>query len=99
MKNGDSIREWAQILSRITLVTQLGFTLITPIILCIFAALWLQSHTSVGEWIWIPAILIGLISGICGAAGLIRAEIARTGSTQEDRSSENCSQEEFHGKT
>lgn len=94
MKNGYSAREWVQIFSRLTLVSQLGFTLITPSILCIFAALFLQKHTDIGEWLLIPAILIGLISGVLGAASLIRAEIAR-----EKRTSNHCTQEDSHGKT
>lgn len=71
------MRDLARILSRISLITQLGLSLVTPPLLLTLGALWLQSHCQVGDWILLCAILVGLVSGVCSVWQLVRAEIAR----------------------
>ena len=69
--NKDLIR----IVSRISLITQLGLSLITPPLLLLLGALWLQERFGVGDWLILCAILAGILSGGCAAYNLIRAEL------------------------
>lgn len=46
-------------------VTTLSLSLITPVVLAVYAALWLQKRFALGGWIMIAGILFGL-----GGAGV-----------------------------
>lgn len=46
-------------------VTQLGFSLVCPPLLCVFIALKLQERFELGEWVLITAIVIGILSAAC----------------------------------
>lgn len=69
-------KEWMRILRRITLVTQLGFSLVTPPVLLVLLALWIQKKTGAGDWLLLLAILTGVLAGISSAWQLLRAELA-----------------------
>jgi len=70
-------REWVRALSRITLLTQLGLSLVVPPVLLVLGALWLQEKDAVGDWILLCAILAGILSGGCSVYNLLRAELRR----------------------
>lgn len=42
------------------LAGQLGFAIITPVILCTAAAYWLTERFALGSWVVIPGIFLGL---------------------------------------
>lgn len=56
----------------LALAGQLGFALITPIILCTVTAYWLSRRFALGGWIVIVGILIGL-----GGAAVSFVQVAR----------------------
>ncbi|MBE6560879.1 MAG: hypothetical protein E7662_07120 [Ruminococcaceae bacterium] len=66
-----------RMISRISLITQLGLSLVTPPLLLLLGALWLQNRFGIGDWILLCAILAGIISGGYAAYNLIRAELHR----------------------
>ncbi|MBQ4043215.1 MAG: hypothetical protein IJD06_04385 [Clostridia bacterium] len=70
-------KDLMRILSRITLISQLGLSFVTPPLLLLAFALWLQEKCSVGDWILLCAILAGCISGGCAVFHLVRAELRR----------------------
>lgn len=41
-------------------LTQLGFSLVAPPILCIWGAIWAQNRYGLGTWIMVVAIVFGL---------------------------------------
>ncbi len=55
---------WMEIGKNLVLLTQLGLSLISPLLLCIYAAWWLTSHAGLGGWVFIPAFFFGLGGGI-----------------------------------
>ena len=85
-------KQLMRVLSRLTLLTQLGLTFITPPLLLLLAAMWLEDRFGVGEWIVVPALLIGLLSGGCGAYGLLAAEL------RKDRQSDGKTRKTGDGK-
>lgn len=44
----------------LSLITQLGLSLITPLLLCIFLSLWIQRRFGAGDWVIVAGILAGL---------------------------------------
>lgn len=69
--------ELVRLLSRITLLTQLGLSVVTPPILCVLGALWLQKRFGLGDWVLLCAILLGTVSGVSGVFSFVRRETAR----------------------
>lgn len=63
MKNQNDRKETARMLSRMSHVTGFGISLITPIFLLMWGAMWLQERFGFGDWIVVVALVCGLISG------------------------------------
>lgn len=51
-------------LKYLSLISQIGISVITPCLLCILGALWLRSKFNLGDWVIILGILFGLAGGI-----------------------------------
>lgn len=70
-----------------SMITQLGLSVITPPILCILAATWLQSKFNLGDWCMITAILLGTASGVLNMINSIRrisAQVSKKPNKRED---------------
>jgi hypothetical protein len=70
-------KDLMRILSRMTLISQLGLSFVTPPLLLLAGALWLQNRTGIGDWILLCAIFVGCVSGGCAVFNLIRTEIKK----------------------
>lgn len=69
--------DFVRLLSRISLLTQLGLSIVTPPILAVLFALWLQKRFDVGDWVLLAAILVGIVSGVSSVFSLVRREAER----------------------
>ena len=49
------------------LLTQLGLSLASPAVICLYAASWLRERFSLGMWIMVIALFLGIASGVLGA--------------------------------
>lgn len=47
-----------------TMISQLGISVVAPLALCIIGALWLKNRFSLGDWVVLAGILLGIASGI-----------------------------------
>ncbi|MCR4590622.1 MAG: AtpZ/AtpI family protein [Lachnospiraceae bacterium] len=47
-------------LNNLTLIGQLGLSLVVPVILCIMGCFFLVSHGLTGSWIYIPGFILGI---------------------------------------
>ena len=65
MKQQDKRGEWFRLLKIAVQFTQLGLSLVIPLLLCLLAAGWLQRRFQLGNWI----LLVGLGFGL-GAMGV-----------------------------
>ena len=43
-----------------------GISVLTPLLACVFFAVWLYEKKGVGEWVIIVGLVVGLISSACG---------------------------------
>lgn len=61
------------------MVTQFGISTITPMLLCIFVALWLQNRFGLGDWVVLVGVLMGVGSGFMSMMKMIRqmSELSR----------------------
>lgn len=51
-------------LKYLAFITQVGITILTPIALCIFLAIFLTRKFGIGQWVIILGILLGISAGI-----------------------------------
>jgi len=50
--------------AKLTLITQFGISLVSPILLCLFASIWIQKRFQTGYWVVIIGILLGIATMI-----------------------------------
>ncbi len=60
------------VLAALAMVTQFGLGTVTPMILCILAALWLKSRFALGDWAVLIGVLLGVGSGFMSMIKMIR---------------------------
>ena len=60
------MKEMMKIARMLALFGQLGFTIVTPPIVLALLAHWLQKRFSMGSWIMLIAIVLGLVASGCG---------------------------------
>ena len=61
------MKEWSKALKNLSILTQLGLSLVMPLLLCLFLVYRLREIFSLGYWIYIPAFFFGL-GGSCMTA-------------------------------
>ena len=66
------MREKARLLRRLTLLTQLGLSLVAPPLLLLWLAVTAQRRWGFGFWVIPAALVVGLISSACGAYDFYR---------------------------
>lgn len=62
------MKQWSEILKNLSLLTQLGLSIVTPLLLCMFVCFMLMKHLGVGGWVFIPGFFFGLGGGAVSAA-------------------------------
>ena len=67
------MKQYARILRTLSLLTQLGLSLVAPPLLLIWLALYLQKTCALGSWVMPLAIVVGLISAFCGTWRLLKS--------------------------
>ncbi|MCD8153692.1 MAG: AtpZ/AtpI family protein [Clostridiales bacterium] len=54
------MKKGAEIIKNLTLIGQLGLSLVTPVLLCLALCWWLTSCVGLGSWIYLPGFFFGL---------------------------------------
>lgn len=55
-----NLRKYSSVIKNITLISQFGLSLVTPLLICLFLCVFLCNKTGVGAWIYIPGFILGL---------------------------------------
>ena len=50
------MKQWSEILRNVTMLSQLGLSFITPLLLCLALCWFIISKTGVGVWVYIPGM-------------------------------------------
>ena len=56
----DRRKQLREALKNLTMLSQLGLSLVVPILLCLFLCYWLNSRFGIGGWIYIPGFILGI---------------------------------------
>ncbi len=59
-KEAAELKKWTKALKNISLLSQLGISLVMPILLCLAGCYALTTYLGAGVWIYIPGILFGI---------------------------------------
>lgn len=59
---------WFKALRELSWLTQLGFSIVSPLLICVLGSVWLRNRFTLGRWV----VIVGLLLGLGGAlsAGL-----------------------------
>lgn len=60
------MKRWTDIIKNLSVLTQFGLSLITPLIMCLLICWWLCGRFGLGEWIYIIGFFFGL-----GGSGMV----------------------------
>jgi len=72
-----------EVLSNLALVSQLGLSLIMPLLICLAACWQLCERTGVGGWVFIPGFFLGI-----GGSGMTGYKFYRSVMSREKRKKE-----------
>ena len=56
----DKRKQMRDALRHLTYLSQLGLSLVIPLLMCIFLCYWLTTRFGFGGWIYIPGFILGL---------------------------------------
>lgn len=73
----EPVKSWMKLIRTITLLGQLGFTLITPPVAMALLGWWLQSRFGLGTWVMLVCLVIGLMTAAASAVTFYRRVMAR----------------------
>ena len=65
----------AEMLRLMSYVSQFGMAVISPILVSVLVGVWVCSRFSVGPWLIVVLLIVGLISGGCGFYRFVRSFI------------------------
>lgn len=54
------MKKWTDIITNLTMLAQMGLSLVTPLLLCLGICWWLSDRWSIGEWIYLAGFFFGL---------------------------------------
>ncbi len=91
MNNKNDWKDTARMLSKMSHVTGFGISLMTPIILLLLGAMWLQERFGLGDWIVAVAVVCGLISAGVTFYRFVSDEIKRA---KKEEAEYICAREE-----
>lgn len=60
------------VIKALSMLTQIGITLITPILLCILLASWLVNKFGISNWVVIIGAMIGVASGFLNVWKIVK---------------------------
>ena len=82
------MKNWSELIKNLTMLTQFGLSLITPLILCIGISWYPDTHTGIGGWIYIAGFFFGL-----GGSGMFAYKTFKkvTGKTKKKDNSKGIS--------
>lgn len=71
------MKNYKEILKQITLLSQLGLSVLMPLLICLGICAFITSKTNVGGWIFIPGFIMGFGSSFMTAYKFYMAVIKK----------------------
>ncbi len=54
------MKNWSELIKNLTMLTQFGLSLVTPLLLCMGICWYLNTHLGIGAWVYIAGFFFGL---------------------------------------
>lgn len=84
-EHGNRWQKYQSILRNVTMIGQLGLSLIMPVLLCMFGCYFLTVRLQIGSWIYIPGLVLGIGASATTAWKTYRMIISREKKKEDDR--------------
>ena len=78
-----NLKDLTKIVKQLTLVTQFGLSLVTPLFLCLGLCWWLCARFGLGGWVFIPGFFLGL-----GGSGSVAYKLYQSETKRQDKEKE-----------
>ncbi len=85
----DKERVFFRALKGLSWLTQLGFSLVCPPLLCVYVAMKLQQNFKIGNWIIIVAVVVGILSAACTFISFARQMLSDAMSGDKSKEGDN----------
>ena len=79
------MKNFSYILKNISMLGQLGLNIIIPIILCGLACWFLTDKCGVGEWVFIPGLILGIGAAFMSGYKFYLSETKKTKKEEEKK--------------
>lgn len=66
-------------------ITQFGLNIVSPIIICLFAAIWLRDQFNLGSYVVLIAIILGVAAGVLNMFTFIKKVNTQMGGKNNDK--------------
>lgn len=76
-----------KVLRSLVWVTQLGLSIVTPLVVFVLLAVWLHNRFSWGNWV----IWVGVVLGILGTVGALQSSLRTLSRMDDDKNDHNQS--------
>ena len=74
------MKQWMDIVKNLSMLTQFGLSLITPLLMCLAICWLLCAKAGVGGWVYIPGFFFGL-----GGSGMVAWKLYLSVSSREKK--------------
>ena len=58
------MRQWTDIIKNVSMLTQFGLSLLTPLLLCLGICWWLSNRFDLGGWIYLPGFFFSGLENV-----------------------------------
>lgn len=79
------MKRGSELLKNLSMITQLGLSLIMPVLLCVFLCWLLVAKAGVGAWVYIPGIIFGIGGSFSTAYKFYRMNVAKKGGDEAQK--------------
>ncbi|MDO4939384.1 MAG: AtpZ/AtpI family protein [Lachnospiraceae bacterium] len=71
------------VFNTLPLVSQLGISLVVPLVFCLLICYWLTNRFSIGSWVYIPGIVFGLGAFVSTCYRIYKKETDAAGNSKK----------------
>lgn len=72
-----------KVLESLSQITQFGFSIVSPLLILIWIAIWLKSKFLLGDWVVFAAIILGLASSFTSAVSFFKCACRQAKKSEE----------------
>lgn len=79
------MKHWNSVFRQLSMLSQMGLSLMMPLLLCLLGSYWLNTRFHVGSWIYLPGFFFGLGGSFATAYKIYQSIMKETERKNEKR--------------